>query len=138
MRIAGLLLAVFLIAIGAMGIVATDTVVTLRRLYFATPGRFYAAGAMRMAMGAVLILAAASSGWPRILRVLGGLMCLQAVTATLLGIEHARAVMEWETLQGTTVLRAGAAVSLASGVFVAFACAKRRRLQPAGMNPSAE
>jgi hypothetical protein len=132
MRIAGLLLAVFLIAIGAMGIVATDTVVTLRRLYFATPGRFYAAGAIRMAMGAVLILAASCSGWPRTLRVLGGLMCLQAVTATLLGIEHARAVMEWETLQGTAALRAGAAVSLASGVFVAFACAKRRRLQPSG------
>lgn len=43
------------------GIVATDnSVMTLRRLYFATPSRFYAAGAARVAMGLVLILAASN------------------------------------------------------------------------------
>jgi hypothetical protein len=52
---------------------------TLRRLYFATPGRFYAAGAVRVAMGLVLILAASGSRWPRILRALGAVMCLQAI-----------------------------------------------------------
>ena len=125
MRIAALLLALFIIVAGIMGIVATDSAITLRRLYFATPGRFYTAGAVRVAMGLVLILAASSSRRPGTLRALGAVMCLQAVAANLFGIERARAIMEWEAMQGTTFLRAGAAVALASGVFVVFAFTKR-------------
>jgi hypothetical protein len=33
--------------------------------------------------------------------------------------------MEWEAMQGTALLRAGAVVALASGGFVAFAVTKR-------------
>ena len=94
---------------------------TLRRLYFATPGRFYAVVAVRIAMGLVLILAASISRWPRTLRALGAVMCLQGLSATLLGLDRARAIMEWEGMQGTALLRAGAVVALASGVFIVFA-----------------
>jgi hypothetical protein len=48
-------------------------------------------------------------------------MCLQAVSATILGADHARTVMEWETAQGTAVLRLGAVVALAAGVFMIVA-----------------
>ena len=68
MKTAGWLVTLMTIAIGMAGIVATDNAITLRRLYFATPGRFYAAGVVRVAMGLVLILAASSSRWPRTLR----------------------------------------------------------------------
>jgi hypothetical protein len=125
MRIAALLLALFIIVVSMVGIVATDSAMKLRRLYFATPSRFYAAGAVRVAMGLVLILAASSSRWPRTLRALGAVMCLQAIAANLFGLERARAIMEWEAMQGTALLRAGAVVALASGVFVAFAFTKR-------------
>ena len=57
---------------------------------------------------------------PRILRVLGLVMALQGVSATLLGPDHARAVMEWETAQGTALLRVGAAVALAAGLFLVY------------------
>src|SRR5579862_2395629 len=117
MRIAALLLIV--------GIVATDSAMTLRRMYFATPGRFYAAGAIRATMGLVLILAASNSGWPGTLRALGAVMCLQVLAANLFGLERARAIMEWEAMQGAAVLRGGAIVALASGCFIAFAVAKR-------------
>jgi hypothetical protein len=127
MRIAALLLALIIIVVSMVGIVATDSAITIRRLYFATPGRFYAAGAVRLAMGLVLILASSSSGWPRTLRALGAMMCLQAIAANVFGIERARAIMEWETMQGTALLRAGALVALASGVFVAFAFRTRPR-----------
>jgi hypothetical protein len=99
---------------------------TFRRLYFATPSRFYAAGAVRIAMGLVLILAASSSRWPRTLRALGAVMCLQAIAANLFGLERARAIMEWEAMQGTALLRVGAAVALAAGGFMAFAVTGRR------------
>ena len=125
MRIAALLVALFTIGVGIVGIVSPDGGTTLRRLYYATPGRFYAAGAVRAAMGLVLILAALSSGWPRTLRLLGALMCLQALAATFLGLEHARAILEWESMQGSALLRAGAVVALASGAFMAFAVTKR-------------
>src|SRR5713101_6464979 len=125
MRIAGLLLALFIIVVSMVGIVATDSAMTLRRLYFATPSRFYAAGAVRVAMGLVLILAASSSRWPRTLRALGTVMCLQAIAANLFGLERARAIMEWEAMQGTALLRAGAVVALATGGFVAFAVTRR-------------
>jgi hypothetical protein len=121
MRIAALLVALVTIGVGVIGIVSPDGGTTLRRFYYATPGRFYSAGAIRVAMGLVLILAALRSSWPRTLRVLGALMCLQALVATFLGLEHARAIMEWEGMQRTALLRAGAVVAFASGVFMAFA-----------------
>ena len=126
MRIAALLVAVLTIVVGIVGIVSTDSAMTFRRLYFATPSRFYAAGAVRVAMGLVLILAASSSRWPRTLRALGAVMCLQAIAATLFGLERARAIMEWEAMQGTALLRVGAAVALVAGGFMAFAVTGRR------------
>src|SRR5947208_12509999 len=113
MKVAALLVALITIAVGVAGIVATDSAVTFRRFYFATPARFYAAGAVRAAMGLVLILAASRSRWPRMLRAVGVMMCLQAIAANLFGLERARAIMEWETMQGTALLRAGAVMSLA-------------------------
>jgi hypothetical protein len=121
LRIAALLVALLTVVVGIVGIVFPDYGMTLRRLYFATPGRFYAAGAVRLAMGLVLILAASRSGWPKTFRALGAVMCLQALAATLFGLERARAIMEWEAIQGTALLRAGAAVALVAGGFIAFA-----------------
>jgi peptidoglycan/LPS O-acetylase OafA/YrhL len=125
MRIAALLVALFTIAVGVVGIVSPDSGMTLRRLYYATPGRFYAAGAVRVAMGLALILAASSSRWPRTLRALGAVVCLQGLAGALFGLERARAIMEWEAMQGAALLRAGAVVALATGGFVAFAVTER-------------
>ncbi|MEO7134682.1 MAG: hypothetical protein ABI024_10730, partial [Vicinamibacterales bacterium] len=58
---------------------------------------------------------------PRVLRALGAVMCVQGLTATLLGPERARAVLEWEAMQGAALLRVGAVVALAAGCFIAFA-----------------
>jgi cell division protein FtsW (lipid II flippase) len=101
MRIAALLVALLTIVVGVVGIVSPDGGMTLRRLYFETPGRFYIAGAVRAAMGLVLILAAWRSRWPWTLRAFGAAMCLQALVATILGLDRARAIMEWEGIQET-------------------------------------
>jgi hypothetical protein len=123
MRIAALLVALFIIVVSMAGIVSPDRVMTLRRLYY-TPGGLYAAGAVRVAMGLVLILAASSSRWPRTLRALGAVMCLQGLAANLLGLERARVILEWEAMH-TALLRAGAMVALVTSDFVAFAVTKR-------------
>lgn len=121
MRIAALLVALFTIGVGIGGLLFPERGTEIRRLYFATPMRLYTAGAIRVAMGVVVILAAAASRAPKTLRVLGAIMCMQGLAATLMGPDHARAVLEWETARGTALLRAGAAVALAAGVFLTFA-----------------
>ena len=127
MRSAALLVAVFTIVVGILGLISPDSVTTVRRLYFATPVALYAAGAVRVAMGLVVILCAPASRAPKTLRLLGALMCMQGLTATLLGPNRARAVLEWETMRGTALLRVGAAVALATGAFMAFAVSGHRR-----------
>jgi len=125
-RAAVLLVAGVVIAIGLGGLISPDGLTTVRRLYFATPIGLYAAGAVRVAMGLVVILGAALSRAPKTLRVLGAVMCMQALAATFLGPDRARAVLEWETMQGTALLRVGAAVALAAGVFLTFAVLRHR------------
>jgi hypothetical protein len=120
--------------VGIVGIAYPDSVTTLRRSYFATPGRLYAAGALRIAMGLVLILAAPVARWPLMLRVFGAMMCLQGLSAALMGAEHARVVLEWESAR-TALLRVGAIVALVTGSLIAFAVTKRssdaqRRVAP--------
>jgi hypothetical protein len=129
-RSAALFVAVFTIIVGIMGLISPDSVTAVRRLYFATPVGLYAAGAVRAAMGLVVILCAPVSRAPKTLRALGAVMCMQALAATLLGPDRARAVLEWEAIQGTALLRVGAAVALATGCFLAFAVSgDRRRLR---------
>jgi hypothetical protein len=126
MRIAVLLVALFTIVVGVLGIVSPDSVTTARRLYFATPVGLYTAAAVRVAMGLVVILFAPHSRTPKTLRALGAVMCVQALSATLLGPDRARAILEWETTH-TALLRAGAVVAVAAGGFLVFAVAAGRR-----------
>ena len=126
MRSGALLVALFGGVVGIVGLVSPDSVTTVRRLYFATPVGLYAAAAVRVAMGLVVILSAPASRAPKILRALGAVVCMQGLAATLFGPDRARAILEWETLQGTALLRVGAAVALASWGFVAFAVTGHR------------
>jgi hypothetical protein len=112
------------IVVGTIGIVHPDSLTATRRSYFATPGRQHVAAAIRLLMGLVVVVSAARSRWPALLRVLGTLMCLQAVSATLMGAEHARTVLEWETMH-PALLRVGAIVALVSGGFMALAVTTR-------------
>ena len=123
MRIAALLVAVFIVVVGIVGIVSPDSVTTVRRQYFATPVGLYVAGAVRAAMGLVLIRAASVSRSPKILRTLGAVMCAQGLAATLLGLDRAQAILEWEAMH-PVLLRAGAMVALAGGSCIALAVAK--------------
>ena len=126
MRIAALLVALFAVAVGVVGLVSPNSLTAARRQYFATPTRLYTGAAVRLAMGLVVILGARASRTPKTLRVLGALMCMQGLSATILGPEHARTVLEWETMR-PALLRAGAIVALVTGLFMVFAVTAGRR-----------
>ena len=121
-----MLVALFTVGVGVVGLVSHASLTAARRQYFATPARLYTAAAVRLAMGLVVILGATASRAPKTLRVLGALMCVQGLSATILGPEHARTVLEWETMR-PALLRPGAIVGLASGLFMVFAVTTGRR-----------
>ena len=106
MRMAALLVALFTVAVGVIGLVSQDSLIAVRRQYFAAPTGLYTAAAVRLAMGLVVILSATASRAPKILRLLGALMCMQGLSAAILGPERARTVLEWETMH-PALLRVG-------------------------------
>lgn len=125
MRSAALLVAVLAIVVGVVGLVSPDSVMTVRRLYIATPLALYAVGVVRLAMGLAVIMCAPASRAPKTLRALGTVVCMQGLAAMLFGPDRARAILEWEAMLGAGVLRVGAAVALVTGSFIAFAVTGR-------------
>ena len=124
LRIAALFVSLITILVGVVGFASPEFLTAIRRSYFATASGLHLASAVRMAMGLVLIFAASRSRWPWILRMLGAVMCLQGIAATLLGLEHAQAILEWETMH-SALLRFGALIAFFSGGFIASAILKR-------------
>ena len=124
LKSAALLTALVYIAIGVVGLVSPATLLTARE-YLGTPVGHYAGGAVRLVMGIALILCAPASRFPKILRVLGAVMCLQGLVAAFSSVALARTVMELERPH-TALLRLGALVALGSGGIIAFAVAAGR------------
>jgi hypothetical protein len=126
MRYLALLIAMAAVAVGITGLFAPDTLFAMTR-YVGTPAGLYAIAVVRVAVGVVLIMVAPLSRAPRFLRAAGGLVMLAGLMTPFFGVERTRAVLEWEATQGTALIRAGAAVALALGVFLAFAVSPVRR-----------
>ncbi|HZM95191.1 MAG TPA: hypothetical protein VFB92_17305 [Vicinamibacterales bacterium] len=125
MRIVVFSIALVIIVLGVIGVVAPDTVMAIRRDYVAIPRGVYTVGALRVALGLLLIVVARASRMPRAMRVLGVLVCaqglIQVVGMPFIGLDRARAILEWEAMLPRALLRAGALVALATGAFIAYA-----------------
>ena len=121
-----MLVALFTVAVGVVGLAAPASLTALRGHNFATPPGLYTAAAGRLAMGVVVILGATGSRAQKTVRLLGALMCMQGLSAAMLGPEHARTVLEWETMR-PAILRIGAVIALACGVFMVIALTPGRR-----------
>jgi hypothetical protein len=124
MRIAILSIALLIIVFGLFGLVSPDTVMALRREYVVNDYGVYAVAAFRLVLGVLLIRFAPASRVPTTLRVLGILVCLQAlvqaVGATFIPLDRAQAILEWEA-EHPGLLRLGAVIALSIGAFLAFA-----------------
>jgi len=112
--------------VGLSGIVTPDSLLTVGR-YVVTPVGLYVITALRIGIGLVLMLVAPSSRAPKTLRALGAVVFIAGLITPLFGLERTRAILDWETTQGTALLRVGAALAFAIGGFIAFAVAPRRR-----------
>ena len=125
MRTVVLLIALVIIVMGVVGVVAPDTVMAMRREYVTIPRGVYTVGAIRVALGLLLILVAPASRMAKPMRVLGVLVCaqglIQIIGMPFVGVDRARAILEWEAMLPPALLRVGALVALATGGFIAYA-----------------
>jgi hypothetical protein len=127
MRVLGLLVAVFIMLVGVAGVFAPDSLMTFGR-YAVTPGGLNVTAALRVSIGLVLILVAPTSRAPRTLRVLGVVAIVGGFATLLIGVDRARAILDWQSSQGGMLIRVGAGLALAMGGFIAFAVGAGRRV----------
>ena len=123
------LLAAFVVTAGVAGLLVPDTILSLRSLA-GTQSALLVFGALRAAIGVVLIMAAPGSRVPRTLQAAGAVMLLAGLATPLFGVERTRAVLGWEAAQGPWLIRVGGAIVLAAGGLLAVALRPRHSVPP--------
>jgi hypothetical protein len=119
------LLVAFVVAVGVTAIVAPDMILSLRSLA-ATQGALLVFGALRVAIGVVLIMTAPASRAPRTLQAAGALLLLAGLATPLFGVERTKAVLAWEAAQGPSLFRLGGAIVVVLGGLLTVALRPRR------------
>lgn len=125
MRWLASLVGLIIAAIGILGMAAPMVFLDVTAFTLTQVG-LYVAAALRVAIGLVLITAAASSRLPRTLRILGALIVVGGVFTAFLGVERARAMVDWWSAQGPIFMRGWAALAMIFGLFIVYAVAPRR------------
>src|ERR1051325_7241654 len=100
MRPLALVVAGVIAGIGVAAAASPDFVVATGR-YLVSPSGLYAAGAFRVGVGLVLILAGRESLAPGTLRAIGAVALVSGVATPLVGLEAAQARLDWEAAHAT-------------------------------------
>jgi hypothetical protein len=123
--ILGFFVGLLLVLQGLLGMVAPDAFVGVVR-YFQSPSVVYVAAALRIAIGIVLLCAATGSRLPSFLRVFGVLIVIGGVLTPFVGVQFAHTILALWASRGPGLVRLFAAVSLALGLFTAYAISPKR------------
>jgi hypothetical protein len=107
-------------AVGVLGLVSPSRIRIIQR-YFERPAGLYVAAAVRLAMGAAVLLAAPASRAPAVLRIVGVVIIVAGVITAFLGRDRFRGLVAWWSARGSAFVRAWAAVALAFGLLLAYA-----------------
>jgi hypothetical protein len=126
MKRVAFVIGLFILAVGAIGILVPSFLVWIARL-FVVPAAWYALAVVRVALGVLLLLVAKSSRTPRTLRVVALIPLLAGLAIPLVGVDRARDTVERWTMQGPGLARLSAIPLLALGAFIAYACSPARR-----------
>jgi hypothetical protein len=114
-----LLIAVFLVLLGLTGVLWPSGLVDLAKWTFAAKG-LYVAAALRMIIGALLLILAGGTATPKAVRVIGAVIFIAGVATALLSAEMAQRLAAWWLEHGEDRLRITACLPLAMGIFLAF------------------
>ncbi len=122
MTYAALALSAFIAALGALGVVSPSALLGIVRR-FQTPTGVYAAAAIRVVFGVVLLFAAPTSRVPEAVRILAVILIAAGVITPFFGLERFRRLLDWWTALGPGLVRAWAAFAFFFGLVVAYAVA---------------
>src|SRR2546421_4570322 len=124
MRVPALLVALFIIVLGVTGFSLPRRLLSIAELTV-TPAGLYMIAAVRLAIGIFLLAAASRSRFPKVLYLFGALAIVGRFAILFLGIERARAVVDWASSQGAIVIRSFGLFALALGSFIAYATSNK-------------
>ena len=117
-----LCISLLLLVQGLIGLAVPAVFAGIVRFMQTSPA-IYAAAAVRVAVGSVLLQAAATSRLPIFLRILGGFILLGGLLTPFVGRQFAEVILGWWSSQGSALVRVFAAISLALGLVTGFAVA---------------
>ena len=99
--------------------------------FFERGGRFYLVGALRVALGIILMASAGQFQWSGEILAIGILVLLSGVVTLFLGLDRVRATGEWWKRQPALLTRLWAVLAIAVGLFLRIrpeGSSRRRRL----------
>jgi hypothetical protein len=121
-----LCIAALLLVQGIIGLAAPDIFAGIVGFMQTSPA-IYAAAAVRVAVGIVLLQAASTSRLPIFMRILGGFVLLGGLVTPFVGRQFAEVILDWWSSHGSALVRLFAAVSFALGLVTAYAVAPKPR-----------
>jgi|KBSSwiStaDraftv2_1062776.scaffolds.fasta_scaffold222484_3 hypothetical protein len=129
-RMLATILGFLMMLLGLCAVLVPDRVLPFARFTTTANGIYVAAG-IRLVIGLILLMAAAGSRFPIILRVLGGFAILGGVATLMIGVTGAQKIAEQILPYVTIAIRAIAAFLILLGAFVVYAVSGRRSPRPA-------
>jgi len=109
------LMGLALAAIGALGLGSPARLIALVSRLQSTRG-LYAIAAVRLALGAALLLAAPESRAPAFLLLLGAVALLSGLVTPFFGVERFKSLLDWWSGLHATRVRAACVVVIALGL----------------------
>jgi hypothetical protein len=126
MRLLAKCFGILAIAVGIIGIISPASFIAVG-YHELTPVALYLVAALRIGIGLVLIGTASGARMPKTLRVLGTLVLLAGLATPFVGIERARAMLDWAG-DGTLLLRLSLCAKIAIGALIVYAVNPRRHV----------
>ena len=114
------LLAVFVLLVGAWGVLVPARVVDFAGR-FSTKGGLWFAAAIRVVFGLALWFAAPVSRAPLLLQLLGAIALVAGLTLPLIGVDRFKALLSWWMNLSSTAMRVSCVFALAFGGVVLWA-----------------
>jgi uncharacterized protein YjeT (DUF2065 family) len=119
------ILGCLMMLLGLCALFAPDRVLPFAR-FTTTANGVYVAAAIRLLIGAILLMAAGGSRFPIVLRLLGGFAILGGLATLVIGVAGAQRMAEQMLPYATTAIRGIGAFLIVLGAFVVYAVSGSR------------
>ena len=134
MKPIALVLSLFLVILGAIGIIRPEPFLGVAR--FQTRAGLSVAAALRIVLGVALLFTASTSRVPGVIRVLGLLILIVGLLTPFVGPERVPVLVDWWSSQGPLIVRAWAGFALAFGTFLVWALISQSSLPNKPLQPT--